>query len=110
MELFADALRALHDNGKGYIRAIPHIDNTSVYASSIMRKVVSRFSFEAELNNVREAIPLVIGTRRFMVAQLYSIGALKVWQNNMSTVVFVGKGDSTSHRTKHTAARYFFIS
>ena len=44
-----------------------------------------------------------------MVAQGYSVGAVRVWQDNMSTIAFVKKGKSTSHRTKHIAVRYFFI-
>ena len=50
-----------------------------------------------------------MGTRRFMVAQGYFVGAIKVWQDNMSTIAFVKKGKSTSHRTKHIAVRYFFV-
>ena len=53
---------------------------------------MSRSSFEAELNSLHEAIPQVMGTRRFMVAQGYFVGAIKVWQDNMSTIAFVKKG------------------
>jgi hypothetical protein len=70
---------------------------------------MSRSSFESELNSLHEVIPQVMGTRRFMVAQGYFVGAIKVWQDNMSTIAFVKKGKSTSHRTKHIAVRYFFI-
>ena len=43
------------------------------------------------------------------MVQGYSMGAIKLWQDNMSTIAFVEKEFSTSHRTKHIAARYFFI-
>ena len=43
------------------------------------------------------------------MAQGYFFGAIKVWQDNMSTIAFVKKRKSTSHRTKHIAVRYFFI-
>ena len=43
------------------------------------------------------------------MAQGYFVGAVKVCQDNMPTIVFVKKGKSTSHRTKHIAVRYFFI-
>ena len=37
------------------------------------------------------------------------MGAVKIWQDNMSTIAFVKKGGTTSHRTKHIAVRYYFI-
>ena len=109
LEVFADASHAVHDDAKGHSGAITRIGNASVHASSTKQKVMSRSSFEAELNSLHEAIPQVMGTRRFMVAQGYFVGAVKVWQDNMSTIAFVKKGKSTSHRTKHIAVRYFFI-
>ena len=44
------------------------------------------------------------------MAQEYFIGAIKVWQDNMSNMAFAKKWKSTSHRTKHIAVRYFFIT
>ena len=85
------------------------IGNASVYASSTKQKVMSRSSFEAELNSLHEVIPQVMGTRRFMVAQGYLVGAFKLWQDNMSTIAFVMKRRSTLHRTKQIDVRYFFI-
>ena len=43
-----------------------------------------------------------------MVAQGYSVD-VKVWQDNMSTILFVRTGKSTSLRTKHNAVNYIFI-
>ena len=43
------------------------------------------------------------------MAQRYFVGAIKVWEDDMSTIAFVKKGESTSHSTKHIAVRYFFI-
>ena len=41
------------------------------------------------------------------MAQGHFVGAIKVWQDNMSTIAFVKKGKSTSHRAKHFGVRYF---
>ena len=41
-----------------------------------------------------------MGSRRSMVAQGYFVGAVKVRQDNMSSIVFVKKKKSTSHRSK----------
>jgi len=109
VEVYADASHAVHDDAKGHSGAVARVGKATVYASSTKQKVMSRSSFEAELNSLHEVIPQVMGTRRFMVAQGYSVGAVKVWQDNMSTIAFVKKGKSTSHRTKHIAVRYFFI-
>ena len=43
------------------------------------------------------------------MAQGYFVGAIKVRQDNMSTIAFVRKRKSASHRTKHIAVRCFFI-
>ena len=32
-----------------------------------------------------------------------------LYEDNMSTIAFVKKGGTTSHRTKHIAVRYYFI-
>ena len=37
------------------------------------------------------------------------MGAVKVWQDNMSTFAFEKKRKSTSHSTNHFTVRYFFI-
>ena len=39
----------------------------------------------------------------------YSVDAIKVYKNNMSTIAFVKKGKFTSHRTKHIEVRHSFI-
>ena len=69
-----------------------------MYASSTKQKVMSRTSFEAKLNSLREVIPQVMGTRRFVEARGYFVGAIKVWQDNMPTIAFVMKGKSNHIR------------
>ena len=98
---------AVHDGAKGHSGAIACTGNASVYASSTKQKMMSRASYEAELNGLHEIIPQV--TRRLMVAQGYFLGGVKVWQDNMSTIAFVKKRKSTSHRAKHITVWYFFI-
>ena len=49
LEVFADTSHAVHRDAKGHSRAITHIDNASVYTSSIKQKVMPRSSFEAGL-------------------------------------------------------------
>ena len=49
-----------------------------MYASSTKQKIISRISFEAELNSLHEVMPQVMGTRRVVVAQGYFVGAVKV--------------------------------
>ena len=55
--MFADASHALQDDCKGRSGAIERIGNASGYACSTMHKVMSRSSFEAELNSSHEVIP-----------------------------------------------------
>ena len=44
-----------------------------------------------------------------MVAHGYSEDAIKVLQDNISTIVFVKKRKSTSLGTKDITVRYFFV-
>ena len=69
LKAFADVLHAVHDDGKGHSKAIARKGSASLYVSSMEQKVISRSSFEAELNSLHEFIPQVMGTRRFVVAQ-----------------------------------------
>ena len=70
---------------------------------------MSKSFFEAALNSLHEVLSQVMETRRFMVAQGYFVGAIKVRKDSMSTISFVKAGKSTSHRTQRIAVRYFVI-
>ena len=72
-----------------------------------MQNVLSRSSFEAELNSSHEVEPQVMGNRRFMVARGYFVGTVKVWQNSMPTIAFVKNRKSTSHRAKWHCQLFF---
>ena len=61
LEVFADESHAVHDDTKGNREAIALISTASVHISSIKQKVMSRSSFEAELNGLYEIIPQMIG-------------------------------------------------
>ena len=43
------------------------------------------------------------------MAQGYFVGSVKVIQDNMTSIDFVKKEKSISHRTEHIAVRYIFI-
>jgi len=109
LQVFADASHAVHTDAKGQSGAVERLGKAAIYFSSTKQKVISRSSFESELNSLHEIIPHVMGTRRFLIAQGYNVGPVKVWQDNMSTIAFVKKGGTTSHRTKHIAVRYHFL-
>ena len=88
-EVYADASHAVHADAKGHSGSIKRIGRATVYASSTTQKVISRSSFESELNTLHEVVPEVIGHKRFMEGQGHSVGAVKIWQDNMSSIAFV---------------------
>ena len=70
LDVFADASHAVHDDAKGH---------SGVFVrSSTLQKVISSSPIEDELNSLHVVITQVMGTRRFMVAQGYSVGAVKM--------------------------------
>jgi len=51
----------------------------------------------------------VIWSRDFLVAQGMNPPPATVYQDNQSTMALIGKGQSTSERTRHINVRYYWV-
>ena len=70
----------------------------------------TRSSTEEELVGVADALPQVIWTRKFMLAQVYKVNDMVVYQDNLSAMLSASKGKaSIGKRTRHLGIQYFFI-
>ena len=106
---FVDASYGVHVDGKSHTGAAISLGNGIVYAKASKQKVVSKSSTEAELIGLSDSASQVIWTRDFLIGQGYQINAATIFQDNMSTMAMVKRGQSNSERSRHINIRYFFV-
>lgn len=74
------------------------------------QKINTRSSMEAELVAVDNALPHLVWTRYFMIAQGYDIKDIILYQDNLSAMLRTTKGKaSNGKRIRHLDIRYFLI-
>ena len=110
IEAYIDVSYGVHTDGKGHTGVCITIGSGFFYVASTKQKLVAKSSTEAELIGVSDGLSQVLWVRNFLLEQGYTIGPAIVWQDNKSTLAIMGKGRSTSSRTKHINVRYFFIT
>ncbi len=122
LTLFADSLTALHwyidvshqmhDDCKGHTGSILTFGKGATTSSSTKHKIPSKSSNESEIIGLYDKTGDILWTRHFLEAQGYTntITDNVVFQDNMSTLSLAKNGYvSSSKRTKHIKAKYFFI-
>ena len=120
LTLFADSLTALHwyidashqthDDCKGHTGSILTFGKGATTSSSTKHKIPSKSSTESEIIGLYDKTGDILWTRHFLEAQGYTITDNVVFQDNMSTLSLAKNGYvSSSKRTKHIKAKYFFI-
>ena len=106
---YIDASYGVHVDGKSHTGTVITLGKGIVYAKSSKQKVVSKSSTEAELIGLSDSASQVIWTRDFLIGQGYQLDAATIYQDNMSTMALVKKGQSNSERSRHINIRYFFV-
>ena len=106
---YVDASFGVHSDMKSHTGAMFTLGDGPIYVASKKQGLMSKSSTESELVGVSDALPQLVWTRDFLVAQGYKLGASTLYQDNMSTIALANKGRSTSARTRHIAIRYFFV-
>ena len=96
-------------DGKSHTGAAISLGNGIVNAKASKQKVVSKSSTEAELIGLSDSASQVIWTRDFLIGQGYQMDAATIFQDNMSTMAMVKRGQSNSERSRHINIRYFFV-
>ena len=105
-----DASHQIHDDCKGHTGALLILGAGVVISSSNKQKINTKSSTESELVAVHDKSGDVLWTRHFLEAQGYTISENIIYQVNMSTLSLEKNGRlSSSKRTKHIKAKYFFI-
>jgi hypothetical protein len=110
IQWYIDASHLTHDDCKGHTGSLLTFGKGAATSSSNKQKIPSKSSTESELIGLYDKAGDILWTRNFMEAQGYSITTNIVFQDNMSTLSLAKNGRiSSSKRTKHIKAKYFFI-
>jgi len=107
---YVDASHQTHDDCKGHTGAILTFGKGATTSSSSKQKIPSKSSTETEIIGLHDKVGDILWTRQFLEAQGYGIHTNVVYQDNMSTLSLAKNGYvSSSKRTKHIKAKYFFV-
>ena len=110
LEWYVDASHQIHDDCKGHTGSILTFGRGATTSSSTKHKIPSKSSCESEIIGLYDKVGDVLWTRQFLEAQGYKIDTNIVYQDNMSTLSLAKNGYvSSSKRTKHIKAKYFFV-
>jgi hypothetical protein len=107
---YVDASHQLHDNCKGQTGSILTFGRGATTSSSTKQKIPAKSSCKSEIIGLYDKISDALWTRQFLEAQCYTIKTNIIYQDNMSTLSLAKNGYvSSSKRTKHIKAKYFFV-
>ena len=107
---YIDASHQIHDDCKGHTGALLTLGKGATLSSSNKHKINTKSSTESEIVAVHDKSSDVLWTRHFLEAQGYTISENIIYQDNMSSLSLEKNGRiSSSKRTKHIKAKYFFI-
>jgi hypothetical protein len=107
---YVDASYGVHPDLKSHTGSTISIGKGPVHCKSSTQKINTKSSTEAELIALSDSSNQIIWTRNFLLAQNYSIDEAQIYEDNKSTIEMVKNGKSNSDRTKHIAARFYFIA
>ena len=82
----------------------------AIVSKSLKQKINTKSSTESELVALDSALPKILWCLYFVESQGYSIDENVVFQDNLSTMRLAINGSlSSSSRTKHIKAKYYFV-
>ena len=109
MDTFIDVSYAVHADFKSHTGEVVRVNNGPIHVSSTKQKINSKSTAEAELIGLSDQSGTTLMYRDFAAHQGYKLGAIKIYQDNKSTIALINKGHSTSQRTRHINIKYFYL-
>ena len=107
---WVDASHRVHDDCRGHSGAMMSWGKGTVISTSNKIKIATRSSTEDELVTLDAALLTILHARYFIEEQGYTVEQNIVYQDNQSTMRLAVNGIlSSSSRTKHIKARYYFV-
>ena len=108
---YIDAAYGVHtSSGKSHTGCVIVIgDAGPVFSKSAKQKIVTKSSTEAELVGLSDTASPAIHMHHFLAAQGYKMGPVVIYQDNMSCMALVKRGQPGSERSRHIGIRYFWV-
>jgi hypothetical protein len=111
LKWWVDGSFAVHPNMRGHTGGGLSMGRGFPIVSSTKQKLNTQSSTESELVGIDDCMPAILWTRYFLEAQGYGICENIVYQDNMSAILLEKNGRaSSSKRTKHINARFYFVT
>ena len=108
---FVDGAHMLHWDCKGQTGAGMTLVKGAILSYSWKQKINTKSSTKTELVVVDDAIGNILWSLYFMQAQGHKLTHALIYQDNKSAILLEANGKmSSSKRTKHIKAKYFFIT
>ena len=108
---FVDASHHVHPDFRSHTGSTMTIGKGSPYSTSIKQKLNTKSSNESELVTVDDLMPMIIWTNNFLKHQGLKTRDTIIYQDNKSAILLETNGRySSSKRTRHIEARYFFVT
>ena len=100
----------VHPNFKNHTGTMISMVSRSIMELSWKQKINGRSSTEAGIVGAYDALPHCLWLRYFVEVHGYVMKYLEFHKDNMSAMLMEKNGkESSTKRTKHIQARYFFI-
>ena len=110
LKWWIDASHNVHMDCRGHTGTVFSLGKGAALSSSNKQKLNTKSSTESELVGAHDGLGLVLWCRHFIEAQGYTVDQNILYQDNKSTMLMERNGRASStKRTKHIHARYFFI-
>ena len=110
LKWYIDVSHQVHPDFRSHTGGLLTLGKGSVYNKSSKQKINTRSSTESELVGVDDVIVQILWTNLFMEEQGYNVNDTIVFQDNKSALLLEKNGRySSSKRTKHIEAKYFFV-
>jgi len=107
---YVDASHMVHTDLKGQTGGFISLGRGPVFARTCVQRINTLSSAESEIVAVADLAPQVIWTRFYLEEHGFDVPPAIVYEDNTSAIKLAVNGRSNSSRTRHIAARYFFIS
>ena len=110
VKLYVDASYGCHTDFKSHTGAVVTLGGGAIYANSSKQRINTKSSMEAEMIALSDMGSVGIWMRNFLISMgIVDDKALKIFQDNKSTIALIEKGVSTSNRTRHIGIRTFWL-
>jgi hypothetical protein len=110
LKWYVDVAHQVHPDLQSHTGSTMNMGAGGIINNSTKQKLNTRSSTESELVGVDDIMPQILWTNNFLKEQGYNVTDTILYQDNKSAILLEKNGRlSSSKRTKHIEARYFFI-